>query len=127
MSHIPLARALLLGTACYKVTVVTAPEPANAVVVDKPWTSSFINGLVPPGKVDVSKRCTAGIAKVITQRSFLNGLVGALTSSIYTPLQVTTTCATSAPTSQLGIPPERLGVRPAAVPAAPDSTRVGAR
>ena len=123
-----LVAAALLGSACYKVTVVTAPEPANAAVVDKPWNNSFIYGLVPPGEIDVSQRCTAGVAKVVTQRSFLNSLVGGITWGIYTPLQVTTTCANAVRTAQqsapqMGIPLERLGVVPAAPSASPDSAR----
>lgn len=115
-----IAALLVLSTACYKVTVVTAPEPANAVVVDKPWTHSFVYGLVPPSEIDVSKQCR-GISRVVTQRSFLNSLVGALTWSLYTPLQVTTTCSSARTAAQPGIPLERLGyVTPTAL--APDST-----
>ena len=122
--------ALLAGTACYKVTVVTAPEPANPAVVDKPWVNSFVYGLVPPSEIDVSKQCR-GISRVVTQRSFLNSLVGALTFSIYTPMQVTTTCSTPRTASLFGIPPERLGyVAPEAaapvIPAADSTSGSGA-
>ena len=112
-THAPLvAAALLLGAGCYKVTVITAPEPANARVVDKPWTHSFVYGLVPPGEIDVSKQCR-GISRVVTQRSFLNSLAAFITASIYTPLQVTTTCSSTRTASQPGIPLERLGYVPA--------------
>lgn len=100
--------AALLASACYRVTVVTGAAP-SATVVDKPWNNSFVIGLVPPPPVDVSKQCPAGVSSVVTQRSFLNGLVSFLTSSIYTPLQVTATCAGSTRTSSLGLPPEFLG------------------
>jgi hypothetical protein len=33
------------------------------------------------------------VAKVETERSFLNGLVGAITWNIYTPMHVLVTCA----------------------------------
>lgn len=101
--------AALLSSACYRVTVVTGAAP-TATVVDKPWNHSFVYGLVPPAPVDVSKPCTAGVSQVVTQRSFLNGLVGALTWSLYTPLQITATCAAGSRTSSLGIPRERLGL-----------------
>ncbi|HEY0778488.1 MAG TPA: hypothetical protein VGD56_11040 [Gemmatirosa sp.] len=118
----PLAAALLVLTAaCYKVTVITAPEPTGARVVDKPWANSFVYGLVPPADIDVSAQCR-GVSRVVTQRSFLNSLVGDLTFGIYTPMQVTTTCAASRTASQPGLPLDRLGyLAPAAV--VPDSTR----
>jgi hypothetical protein len=91
--------AAALASACYRVTVVTGAAPA-AKVVDKPWNNSFVIGLVPPPPVDVSKDCGAsGVSQVVTQRSFLNGLVGVLTQNIYTPLQITATCAAGARSS----------------------------
>ncbi len=71
----------------------------------------------------MTRECPGGVARVETQQSFVNGLVGTLTSGIYTPLQVTTTCANARPSAQLGIPLERLGaVPPASEPAQQDST-----
>jgi hypothetical protein len=40
----------------------------------------------------VKAQCTQGVAKVETERSFLNGLVGAI-YDIYTPIHTTVTCA----------------------------------
>jgi hypothetical protein len=111
--------AAVLSSACYRVSVVTGAAPA-ATVVDKPWTHSFVIGLVPPAPVDVSKECgAAGVSRVVTQRSFLNGLVAGLTGNLYTPLQITATCAGGAPTSSLGLPPELFGMAPAAAAPAP--------
>ena len=61
--------------------------------VDKEWQNSFVYGIVPPAEMNVKDACPSGVAKVQTERSFLNRLVGAITSSIYTPLHVTVTCA----------------------------------
>jgi hypothetical protein len=36
------------------------------------------------------------LSKVETEHSFLNGLVGALTLGIYTPMHLTVTCASGA-------------------------------
>jgi hypothetical protein len=62
-------------------------------VIDKQWQNSFIIGLVPPGEIDSKAQCPQGVAKVETERSFLNGLVGAITENIYTPIHATVTCA----------------------------------
>lgn len=84
--------ALVLLSACYRVTVTTGAEPA-AQQIDKPWQMSFVYGLVPPAELNAQETCKQGVAKVVTERSFLNGLVGALSSSIVTPIHVTVTCA----------------------------------
>src|SRR5256885_17211108 len=87
-----LIAAALLSSACYHVTVVTGATPA-AQTIDKPWQNSFVLGLVPPEELSAKPGCAQGVAKVETERSFLNGLVGAITSSIYTPMHVTITCS----------------------------------
>jgi len=87
---LPAAALLLAG--CYRVTVVTAAPP-SATVIDKPWQHSFIYGLVPPDSVVVREQCPNGVARVVTEHSFLNGLVSALTWSLYTPIHVAVTCA----------------------------------
>ncbi len=111
------------------MTVVTAPAPAAAApVVDRPWTNSFVFGLVPPAPVDVSRECgAAGVSQVVTQRNFLNGLVAALTSSLYTPLQITATCAgarsssadSAATTRAVALVPAMVTPAAPATPAAP--------
>jgi hypothetical protein len=98
-----------LGSACYRVTVVSNAAP-SPTVVDKPWVNYFVIGLVPPPQpISVAKECPSGVSKVVTERSFLNGLVSSLTWSLYTPIHVNVTCAGSGRAS-LGIPPEALGV-----------------
>ncbi len=107
----PLVAALataVLASACFRVTVVTGAAPA-ATVVDKPWNHSFVYGIVPPAPVNVSRECPTGVSRVVTQRSFLNSLVGALTWNLYTPLQITATCASGSRTSSLGSPPAAPG------------------
>jgi hypothetical protein len=85
-----LAMTVLAG--CYHVTVVTSTAP-TATQVNKEWQNSFVIGLVPPPELNVKDQCPNGVAKVETERSFLNGLVGFLTQSIYTPMHTTVTCA----------------------------------
>src|SRR5215207_10131863 len=84
--------ALVLGNGCYHVTVITGAPP-EAKTVDQPWQKSFVYGLVPPPEINTKDQCPQGFAVVETERSFLNGLVGALTSSIFTPLHAKVTCA----------------------------------
>lgn len=83
--------ALLCG-GCYRVTVVTGAPPAPQTV-DRPWQYSFVYGLVPPPELNSKEQCPQGFAVVETERSFLNGLVGALTSAIFTPMHTKVTCA----------------------------------
>lgn len=89
-------RALVLGgfvalTACYH-TITSTNLTAGPTHVEQ-WVPTFIAGLVP-GKVDAAKLCNGKpIQAVDAQASFLNLLVGFVTFSIFTPMQVTVTCA----------------------------------
>jgi hypothetical protein len=89
---IPALVAALLCSGCYHVTVVTGATPGTQTI-DKQWQNSFIIGLVPPPEVSTRPTCAQGVAQVETERSFLNGLVGAITWNIYTPMHVTVTCS----------------------------------
>lgn len=83
---------VLTTTACYHAVVETG-RPAGSTVINRPWTNTFILGLVPAAEIETASQCPSGVARVETQQSFLNGLVGALTFGIYTPQTVTITCA----------------------------------
>lgn len=85
-----VAAAVLSG--CYHVTVVTGAAPSPKVI-DKQWQLGWVDGLVPPPELDVQSQCKQGVAKVETERSFLNGLVGALTYSVFSPMHAQVTCA----------------------------------
>ena len=91
-ARVALCVAAALCAGCYHVTVITGAPPAPQTV-NKDWQNSFIYGIVPPSELSSKETCGQGVAKVETERSFLNGLVGAITYSIYTPLHVTVTCA----------------------------------
>ena len=88
----PLALALVSSMACYHA-VITTGRAESSTVVEKEWASGFIDGLVPPDPIDVSKTCASGVAKVETQHSFLNLLVQFITIGIYTPIDIKVTCA----------------------------------
>lgn len=80
--------------ACHHATIDTGLTPSTQTI-HEPWANSWIAGLVPPSTVETADRCTSGVAKVETQRTFLNGLVGILTIGIYTPMEIKVTCAAS--------------------------------
>jgi hypothetical protein len=89
---LPSAASLIALTACYHATVETGATP-SPVVVDKEFASSWIYGLVPPSIVSTAEKCPHGVAKVETQHTFVNQLVGVITLGIYTPMQIKVTCA----------------------------------
>lgn len=96
-----LCMVLLVTSGCYRQVVQTGRTPA-ATVIDRPWTSTWLWGLVPATPIDVTSQCRSGIATVVTEQSFMNGLVGLLTLGIYSPRHVTITCATG---SAMALPP----------------------
>ncbi|MBO6575457.1 MAG: Bor family protein [Rhodothermales bacterium] len=86
-----LLLAMTLG-GCYHTSVLFDNEPSNRV--EEIWAHSFVYGLVPPDEVNAEEICgRSGAHKIETQISFVNGLVGALTFSVYTPMTITVTCA----------------------------------
>jgi hypothetical protein len=87
-----LTLVLLSATACYHATIQTGLTPSTTMV-EKRWASSWIAGLVPPSAVNTMQQCPGGVARVDTQLSFPNMLVGFLTFSIYTPMDIVVTCA----------------------------------
>jgi Bor protein len=86
------AAVLVLLAGCYHATVETGATPST-VVIDKSFAPAWIYGLVPPSTVSTQEKCANGVAKVETQHTFLNQLVGVLTLGIYTPMQIRVTCA----------------------------------
>lgn len=88
---------LILGitlslTGCYHARIETGLTPSSEVI-DIPFATSFIYGLVPPATVEASAKCTSGVAIVETQHSFVNQVVAAVTFGIFTPMHITVTCA----------------------------------
>jgi hypothetical protein len=81
-------------TACYHATIDTGRSPSPEII-NQPWASGWIYGLVPPKTVETMAKCPNGVSKVETMHSFLNSLVGGLTFGIYTPITIKVTCAAS--------------------------------
>ena len=84
--------SLTMATGCYHATINTG-RPLSTQIVEEPFASSWVYGLVPPKTVEAGERCPNGVARVETQQSFVNGLVGVLTFGIYTPMNIKVTCA----------------------------------
>jgi hypothetical protein len=87
-----LGLVAITSSGCFHQVVRTG-RPAGQTVVDKPWVSTWIWGLVAAKDIDVRAQCPGGVAVVETEQSFVNGLVGALTLGIYTPMHARITCA----------------------------------
>lgn len=79
-------------TGCYHQVVRTGAT-AGGTVIERPWTATYLFGLVPASTIETASECPAGVAVVETQQTAVNGVVGALTLGIYTPQTVTITCA----------------------------------
>jgi hypothetical protein len=88
------ALALLITSACWRVTVITG-APATETKIDLPWQKSWVYGLVPPDTIKAQTACPNGVSKVMVEHSFLNELVALLTWSIFTPIHPVVTCASS--------------------------------
>lgn len=87
--------AFTLTTGCYH-QVVNTGLPASSTVVQKSFHPTWIFGLVKAQPIDVRQQCPSGVALAGTRMSFLNGLVGGLTLGLFTPHEVTVTCARGA-------------------------------
>ncbi len=81
-----------LSAGCFHATIETDLEPSSRTIENK-WASGWILGLVPPPTVKTAEQCPNGVARVDTERSFLNQLVSILTIGIYTPMSIVVTCA----------------------------------
>jgi hypothetical protein len=87
-----LVLAATVSAGCYHAIIDTGRTPSGQTI-ERPWANSFIAGLVPPPVVETASRCPNGVAKVETQHSFLNSLVGGITMGIYTPMTIVVQCA----------------------------------
>lgn len=83
---------LFLTTACYHAVIETG-RPAGPTVINKAWASGFLWGLIPPPVTNVAQQCPSGVSKVETKHSFLNMLVQGILYGLYTPMNITVTCA----------------------------------
>lgn len=94
MKRLLLAAALLLA-GCFRMTIKNGnPVGQTPIEYDNKWHSGVVFGLAElSGPYDLSKVCPGGWAEIHTETSFVNGLVEAITSNIYTPQSVTIRCS----------------------------------
>ena len=93
-----LAFCMMALSGCYTATIETNLPPSNMTIQEN-WVAGWIFGLVPPKTVETAAQCPHDVAKVMTQLSFANQLVGLLTLGIYTPMTIQVTCAEASETS----------------------------
>lgn len=84
--------AAVMVAGCFEHTIqVGGGAPAGPVVYDH-WEHFWLSGLVGHTRVDVERMCPSGHATIQMRQTFLNGLVSALTSAIYTPVTLKVRC-----------------------------------
>ena len=89
MKKMLLATALaLLITGCAQQTFTVQNKPA-AVAPETITHHFFVSGIGQKKTVDAAKICggAENVVKTETQQTFVNGLLGFITLSIYTPLE----------------------------------------
>lgn len=85
----------LTSMGCYHARIETGLTPSMQVI-DVPFATSFIYGIVPPATVETAAKCPNGVAIVETELSIVNSLVGMITFGIFTPMHIKVTCAAGA-------------------------------
>lgn len=88
---ITIALALPLA-ACYEHTFTVGAGAPHAPVVYDHWENFWLGGLIGHTRVTVEELCPSGNATIETKQTFLNGLVGGLTSGIYSPTTLKIRC-----------------------------------
>ena len=87
-----IAVSLFATSACYHQVIQTGRAP-GPTVIERPWTATWIWGIVPATPINVAQECKSGVATVETQMTVVNGLVYFITLGIYAPRDVKITCA----------------------------------
>lgn len=119
-----IAAVVVAGSGCYHAVVDTSLAPSPQVI-DVQWAHGFVYGLVPPSVVETASKCPHGVSKVETQHSFLNMLAQALTFGLYTPMEITVTCAATGAMADASTPLTGSDVRDLIARAAVQSEKDG--
>ena len=126
-----LARLALYGalsfpfTGCYTTTIHSGRPPVEpGIEYDQKWHHGLVWGIAElSGPYSLSRVCPRGWAVVKTETSFLNGLVSAVTSGLYSPQIITVQCsATSEPNAVPSLGPVSPGPTMPAPAGSPIST-----
>ena len=88
---IPVVLAAAL-TGCYKTNYTTGAK-TSADPKDDIMHHRALFGIVElPGPVNLAEVCPSGIAKVHTERDFIDGVLGYLTNYLYAPSSIKVWC-----------------------------------
>lgn len=88
---IAMTSAVLWSNACHTMRFEVGEGPVGKIVHDR--KSFFLAGLVPTRNVDVAAFCPNGAVAVSEETTFVDGLFGFFTLSIYTPRSSSYYCA----------------------------------
>ena len=91
LTLLTLPGLLLVATACHRVIIDSGLEPTTEVYHEE-WNMAYANAIYP-AMVDGSTFCEGLWSRIETRHSFLNGIVGAMTFGIITPMDVKVVCA----------------------------------
>ncbi len=105
-SLLSILAMVAVSVSCYHATIETG-RAESGQVISKPWATGWLFGLIPPSTVSTAAQCPQGVARVETQLSFVNMLVGALTFHLFTPMTIEVACASagSASAPDIRVPP----------------------
>ena len=97
MKKMLLATALaLLITGCAQQTFTVQNKPAAVAPKETITHHFFVSGIGQKKTVDAAKICGGApenVVKTETQQTFVNGLLGFIALSIYTPLEARVYCS----------------------------------
>lgn len=90
-----VALMAVLSSGCATQTYLISPQSQTNVKADhEEMQTFFVNGLGQQQEVNATEVCKGqnNVAKIETEQNLLNGVLGFLTSGIYTPRQFRVYC-----------------------------------
>ncbi len=87
-----LAVVLVTSAGCSRHTIIVGRGAPTVELLYDHWENFWIVGLIGDKTLDVAQICPSGNATIEARQTFLNGLVAALTSGIYTPRRLRLRC-----------------------------------
>lgn len=93
MLTVLLAVAVVVLGGCHTMRFNVADAPAGPVVKER--KSFFFWGLAPTKRVDMREKCPSGVATIIEQTNFVDGLCDFVTLGIWAPRSTYYSCRTA--------------------------------
>lgn len=93
MKHVIAASVLVFASGCATQSFVVNDQP-ELVPTEDVMQPFFIEGLGQTQEVNAAEICGGSdqVAKIETKNTFMNGLLGVISSGIYTPRQAKVYC-----------------------------------